>query len=329
VKLGLFLSAHHEPGDDAQRHLGEVLEQARAADALGFDAVVLGHHYLANSAFLQPVPLAATIAAHTERVRIVFGVHLLPLHSPIAVAEELATLDVLSNGRITAGFGVGYREKEYRAFGIPFKQRFKRLDEAVPIIRALWRGESVTAQGLFGEVTDARVHLRPVQPGGPPVWLGAFGARGIRRVAEHDACWLAPPDGDEATLRERLELLRSELKERGLSTDREYPLSREGYVAPSKSAALKAASEYILRQYSNYKSWDQAQQIEADSFLNSHALVCDPGEAVERLQRLERELGVTQVHLRMQWEGMSHEDAMAAIRTVGEQVIPRLQQEQA
>lgn len=325
MKLGLFLSAHHEPGGDSAQRVREVLEQARAADALGFDAVVLGHHYLANSAFLQPVPLAATIAASTARVRIAFGVHLLPLHNPVAIAEELATLDVLSGGRITAGFGVGYREKEYRAFGIPYAERFRRLDEAIPVIRALWRGETVTAEGRFGTIREARVHLLPVQPGGPPVWLGAFTPRGIRRVAEHDACWLAPPDGDEATLAERLGLLRRELAARDLPLEREYPLSREGYVAPSRSAALGTAREHLLRQYANYRSWDQAQQIEAESFLDEHTLVCEPEQAAERLLRWERELGVTQVHLRMQWEGMAHEDAMAAIRAVGEQVIPRLE----
>jgi alkanesulfonate monooxygenase SsuD/methylene tetrahydromethanopterin reductase-like flavin-dependent oxidoreductase (luciferase family) len=323
VKVGLFLSAHHPPGEPSARHLEQILEQARAADALGYDSVFLGHHYLANSAFLQPVPLAGMLAAVTSRVRIGFGVHLLSLHNPVAVAEELATLDVLSGGRVTAGFGVGYREKEFRAFGIPFADRFKRLDEAIPVIRALWRGETVTTQGRFGSLRDARVNLAPVQPGGPPVWLGAFTARGIRRVAEHDACWLAPPDGDDAELTERVGLLRSALAAEGHGLEREYPLAREGYIAPTRSAALGAAREYLLAQYRNYRSWDQAQAIDPDDFIDQHALVGEPGRAVERLRVLGR-IGFTQVHLRMQWDGMSHADAMAAIQLVGERVIGEL-----
>lgn len=324
MKLGLFLSAHQPPGRDTAALLDELYEQAELADELGFHSIFLGHHYLANSAFLQPLPLLGDLAARTERVRLGLGVYLLSLHNPVAVAEELATLDALSGGRLVAGFGSGYRKKEFEAFGIPFENRFRRLDEAVRVMRALWAGEEVTVEGEFGKLERARLHLPPSQPGGPPIWLGAFGDRGIRRVAEHDAVWLAPPDGDEETIGDRLTLLRAELEQRGCSLEREYPIAREGFVARDRGTALATAREHILRQYTNYRNWEQAQQIEADSFLAEQAVIGSPEDAIERLLGLERRLGVTQVLMRMQWDGMDHADSLAAIRTVGEDVIPHL-----
>jgi alkanesulfonate monooxygenase SsuD/methylene tetrahydromethanopterin reductase-like flavin-dependent oxidoreductase (luciferase family) len=324
MKLGIFLTPHHPLGENSTDHLADLFVQAEAADRLGFDSIFLGHHYLSNSAFFQPIPLAAALAERTERVAIGFGVHLLPLHNPLAMAEELATLDLITGGRLIAGFGCGYRTKEYRAFGIPFEERYRRLDESVSTVQALWRGEAVSVEGSFGTLRDAQVHLRPTHDGGPPVWLGAFGARGIRRVAEHDACWLAPPDRDDDGLREGFDTLRAAYRERGLNTDREYPVAREGYISTTGKGAAATAREHLLSQYRNYRSWDGAQSMDPDTFLAKNTLLSSPTEAVERLRHWERELGVTHVVLRTQWDGMAQEDAMASILAIGEEVIPEL-----
>lgn len=325
MKLGLFLSAHCAPEEDASRRLRQIVEQALAAEELGFSSLHLGHHYLAKSAFFQPLPLAAHLASVTERIRIAFGIYLLPVHNPLAVAEQFATLDVLSNGRIIAGFGVGYREKEYLAFGIPYEERFVRLDESVAIIRALWQGDEVTTSGHFGTLERARVNLLPIQSDGPPIMLGAYTSRGIRRVAEHDATWLAPPDGDEETLSARFSLFRKLLAENGLSLDREYPLAREGFIAESGDRAMFKARDYLVETYRNYRSLSALQGIDFEALVAEHALVCGPDEAVGRLNRLQRELGVTEVILRMDWSGLPPSDAMEAIETVGKYVIPQLE----
>jgi alkanesulfonate monooxygenase SsuD/methylene tetrahydromethanopterin reductase-like flavin-dependent oxidoreductase (luciferase family) len=118
----------------------------------------------------------AFAAAATERVRILPTVGVLPTHETVRFAKQMATVDVLSGGRLTVGVGVGGREEDYRAVGAPFAGRFARLDEQVALMRRVWRGE-VVVDGL------PPVGPEPVQPGGPPVLSAAMGPKSMARTA--------------------------------------------------------------------------------------------------------------------------------------------------
>lgn len=324
VRIGLFLSAQFPPDASARVGLDAVVQQAELAEELGFDAVFLGHHYLARSAFLQPLPLAAYLARATTRVRIGLGVLVAPLFNPLALAEELATLDVLSDGRITVGLGAGYRRSECTAFGVDWDDRVPRLRAMVPILRALWRGESVTASGSWGALDDARLPLECVQEGGPPIWLGAFAPGAIRRAAELDAPWLIGPEGTDSDVASRLAGYRDALVTYGHSLDRVYPLMREASVAGTTREAAERIRPHLEAQYAGYRSWDAAQRIDIDEFIHTHCLVGSPDTIVARVCGLADDLGITDVVLRTQFMGMPHADALDTIRLVGEHVIPRL-----
>lgn len=118
----------------------------------------------------------AFAAGVTERVRIVPSLYVLPMHSAVLAAKEIATLDVLSGGRVTVTVGVGGREVDYRAVGASMERRHARMDEQVACMRRIWAGEPPAA-GL-----DA-VGPRPVQPGGPPIHAGVMGPKALRRAA--------------------------------------------------------------------------------------------------------------------------------------------------
>lgn len=326
MRVGLFLSAQFPPDDSPAAGLQAITEQAILADELGFDSVWLGHHYLARSAFLQPLSLAAHLAGVTRRVRIGFGVLVAPLYNPIALAEELATLDVLSGGRIVAGLGAGYRKVECAAFGVDWEERGRLLRQYVPILRGLWRGESISARGAWGAVEGARLELRCVQEGGPPIWLGALAPAGIRRAAALDAPWIIGPEGNDADIAQRLTLYRAALEEHGHSPERVYPLTREAAVATTTEKAIASIRPHLEAQYSGYRSWDAAQAIDADEFVATHCLVGEPAAIVDRLHALERGLGITHVNLRLQFMGMPHAQALAGIRMFGEHVLPQLPQ---
>ena len=128
LRVGMSLSAHYSPGADVRSGLRDTMEQVALAEEMGLDTILLGHHYLTRSQFLQPVSTVAYLAARTERIRLGFGVYLLPLHNPLALAEEFATLDQLSGGRLVVGLGTGYRNVEFRAFNVPEAERVKRLE---------------------------------------------------------------------------------------------------------------------------------------------------------------------------------------------------------
>lgn len=324
MKVGLFLSAQFPPDAPPEEGLAAITEQALVAEELGFDSVFLGHHYLARSAFLQPLSLAAYLARATTRIRIGFGILVAPLFNPVALAEELATLDVLSRGRITVGLGAGYRRVECAAFGVDWDDRVRRLREYVPILRSLWRGEAVTASGTWGSVTDAVLPLRSVQEGGPPIWIGAFAPGAIKRAAALDTSWLIGPEGNDADIAERLTVFRTALADHGHNLDRPYPLTREAAVAETSAAAIEQVRPHLEAQYAAYRSWETAQEIEIDEFIRTHCLVGDPDAVGTRLGSLERELGITHAMLRMQYMGMPHEQALAGIRLFGEHVLPNV-----
>ncbi|MBO2447792.1 LLM class flavin-dependent oxidoreductase [Actinomadura barringtoniae] len=324
MKISAFLSAQFDPSASAVDGLDDVLRQAAAAEEAGFHALYLGHHYLAKSAFLQPVPLAGHLAASTSRIRIGFGVLLAPLLNPVALAEDLASLDVLSKGRLTVGLGAGYRKRENAAFGVAWDDRLRRLREYVPILRSLWAGETLDIKGSWGEAPGASLPLRPVQPGGPPIWIGAFAEPAVRRAARLDAPWLIGPKGNDAQLATMLKIYRDTLAEHGFPLEREYPMAREAYVADTRAAAIAGVRPHMERQYAGYKSWEDAQTLDLDRYLAEDCLVGTADDIVAKLRRWEDELGITEVSLRLQFVGGGQEETMGQIRRFGAEVIPRL-----
>lgn len=321
LKLSVFVSAHCPAGRDPVQLLDDVTRRVEFADRNGFESVVLGHHYLSSEQFLQPMTLAAYLAARTERIRIGFGVYLLPLGNPLAIAEELATLDVLSGGRISAGFGAGYRKREFAAAGVPFDERFRRLEEYVGVVQRLWSGETVDHAGSFGELDGAAIELRPLQPGGPPIWLGAFGEIGIRRAARLGTIWLGAPEGSLETLAERVAVYHGEYERLGTTPPESLPLSREVFVGPPGSDVAATARPYLAAQYRDYKSWDHG--LDVDDLIRQNAVVGEPGFVIERLQQY-RELGFTEIVARIDWPGMPDELVDRTLGMLADEVLPAL-----
>lgn len=324
MKIGLFLSAQASRGTSVAQRLDEVLGHVRLAEELGFHSVFLGHHYLTSSQFLQPVSLAGHLAAVTERVRLGFGVFLSPLWHPLVLAEELATLDCLSGGRLTVGVGAGYRQVEFDALGIEYDSRHRRLVEGIELMRSLWAGEAVSYDGPFGRVNDARLSLRPVQDVGPPVWIGAFGPKAIARAAALGVPWLASPEGTMDVLEERYALYRDGLRAAGHPLELPYPMSREGAVAATASEAAEAVRPFLEQQYRGYKQWDQVRDLSIDEVIAQHAVVGTPDDVTHRLREYGRRLGVTEVIMRVDWLGMDPAVAERTIRLLGTEVIPAL-----
>ena len=133
----------------------------------------------------SPMIAAATIAGRTERMRIGQGIVLLPLYGhPLKLAEDAAVLDVLSNGRLELGVGMGYREAEFSGFGLELSSRRRRMDEGIEIIRRAWTGEQFSYDGRYYQVNDAVLSPLPVQRPGPPLWLGAGTPKARAKVAQ-------------------------------------------------------------------------------------------------------------------------------------------------
>src|SRR5215471_14083883 len=172
-QFGLVVRGQAEAGEDIYRRFEETLAFVRLADRLGYDSVTKTAHYSAHPfQMLQLVPMLARFTAEAPRLRLNAGVLLLPLLSPLHVAEEFATLDVLSGGKIILGVGLGYRDVEFKAFGVPRAQRASRFEANLVAIRRLWTEDKVSMTAAHFELDEASCLPKPLQQPHPPICVG-------------------------------------------------------------------------------------------------------------------------------------------------------------
>lgn len=171
---------------------------AQAAEMAGFDSVWAGeHHVLAMSStripptqrYLNPVVALTYVAAFTRTIRLATGVLLLPQYQPLILAKELASLDVLSGGRLIVGIGVGWSEEEYVALGVSYHDRGARADEYLAAIRAIWSEGTPAYHGRFVSFQDVVAYPHPVQQPSPPVVVGGRAPAVLRRAVEQANGW--------------------------------------------------------------------------------------------------------------------------------------------
>ena len=156
VQFGLMLRAQFPGQDDMQLRFREMMEQARLADRLGYASLTNGMHYSsAPYQDLQQLPFLSRVMAEAPNLRLNFGIILLSLHKPLDIAENLATVDVMSGGKVIFGAALGYREVEFLAFGTNQKERVLRFEENLIAIKRLWTEDVVNMKGSHFELKDA------------------------------------------------------------------------------------------------------------------------------------------------------------------------------
>jgi alkanesulfonate monooxygenase SsuD/methylene tetrahydromethanopterin reductase-like flavin-dependent oxidoreductase (luciferase family) len=330
VKLGLMLANQYTLDESMASRIDEVVEQVRLARDLGFDLVALGQHHLATP-YQQPssVPFLARLAAETGSMRIGVLVFLLPLHNPVDLAEQVATLDAISHGRMIVGVGIGYRPEEFAAFGIPLSERVPRLLEGLEVMRRLWTQEHVEYSGRFYTVPSSQSTIRTVQQPHPPIWVAANQDVAVRRVGKLGHTWIMNPHVTVDLLRQQVELYRSSLAEAGHAFPSEFPLLREAWVAPTREQAWTEAGPFLASKYQVYESWGQDKVVPADQHFarpledlaRDRFIVGTPDDLIAEANRYASELGVTTLILRIQWAGMQRERVLKAIQLIGESVL--------
>lgn len=160
------------------------LELAVYAESLGFDDLWIGEHIAFHIPTFDAITTMAAVAASTTQIGIGIAAAILPLRPAAAMAKAITTLDIISTGRLRLGVGVGGEfPKEFEAVGIPLRERGKRTDEAIEIMRALWAPGSASYQGRFVQFKEIRMEPKPVQKNGPPILVGGRSEAAIRRAA--------------------------------------------------------------------------------------------------------------------------------------------------
>jgi alkanesulfonate monooxygenase SsuD/methylene tetrahydromethanopterin reductase-like flavin-dependent oxidoreductase (luciferase family) len=165
---------------------------ARRAAALGFDTLAANDHLVFASPWLDGPTALASVIGDSGSMTLATTVSLPVVRGPVQLAKAMAALDLLSSGRTVVAVGPGSSPRDYEIAGIDFDERWKRLDEAVPAMRALWRADNEPFVGRFYSTEGIELHPLPAQIGGPPIWIGSWGsAAGLRRTARLADGWLA------------------------------------------------------------------------------------------------------------------------------------------
>lgn len=333
VRFTYALPAQCPPEKPADRFLGEMIEQVHAAGAAGFTALTAPQHHLVGPLqYFQPIPLLARMAAVAPGMELHAGIILLALHHPVEIAESLATLDVISGGRLVAGFGLGYREPEFAAFGVPRGERVARFEEYLEVIERLWTGEPVSYGGRFIRLEGQQIALRPLQRPRPPIWIGANADAGVRRAARLGDAWLMNPHGALPALRRQLDLYLETRRELDRLAPERLPLAKELFVAEDRAEALRRATPYLAEKYRTYAAWGQAGTLPADDawpeefheLMRDRFIIGDPDDVVAALRTYRDQLQVTDFDLRVCWPGMPQRDVLTAIDLLGGHVLPRV-----
>lgn len=199
--FGLLLPTREAVMSQAAPDFGPILDLAERAEALGFDSVWVGDSVLARPRF-EPLATLAAVAARTSRVRLGTAVLVPSLRQPVVLANEIATLDHVSGGRLILGLGIGgaspTNAREFAACGLSISHRVGLFEEGVAVMRRLWAGEEVSFHGRHVQLDAARLGFRPLQQPGPPLWLAGGVDNAFRRVLRHGAGWFPISSSPEA-----------------------------------------------------------------------------------------------------------------------------------
>jgi alkanesulfonate monooxygenase SsuD/methylene tetrahydromethanopterin reductase-like flavin-dependent oxidoreductase (luciferase family) len=334
IKIGIFLNTNYGADENVAARFREAAEQVRMARDYGFSSVCVGQHFLTEYQKLQPIPVLSRLAAESGDMRLLPGILLLPLFNPVYVAEEIATLDVISGGRVIFGLGVGYRDVEFEAFGVRKTERGARFEESLEAVKRLWTEDEVSFEGRFFRIPKAQVRTRPLQRPHPPIWVAAQADAGVRRAARVADVLFLNPQARIATLREQAELFRRTRRELGRPVPEEMACHKEVFIAPDMDTALREGKPFLEGKLKMYARWGQARELPAasatfanegfDDLRKDRVIVGDPEHCVAEFKRYHREVGINHFSCVLNWPGMQHWQILRSIQLIGERVLPAL-----
>lgn len=340
MKFGIGYYSLQSPPHHPRPHkdlYAEMLTEIETADQMGFDSAWLTEHHFLEDGYCPSILLtAAAIAARTKKIRIGTGVLLIPLHDPIRVAEDAAVVDLISNGRLILGLGLGYRSEEYDGFGRELKERKGRIEESLEIFSKAWTGGAFSMEGKYYKVNNHSITPKPVQQ--PiPIWIGAFSEPAIKRAARIGAPLYVPAIGVIPIIKYLFDMHSNFLKEFGRNPDDfEKPLVREMYISDKNAdETWEDIKEHVTYTAKGYASWGSMVDTEGNllsdptdpilyDIARKQSIIGTPGECIEQIKEYQDNLPVDNMICRFKFPGISHDEAMRSMKLFVEKVLPKV-----
>jgi alkanesulfonate monooxygenase SsuD/methylene tetrahydromethanopterin reductase-like flavin-dependent oxidoreductase (luciferase family) len=329
MRFGLFGGAKSAGGGPSGDSTGytQFIDYVALAEELGYESLfVVEHHFTGVGQVSASLNLLSYLAARTTRMRLGTAVVVLPWHNPVLLAEQVATLDLLSGGRFDFGVGKGYREGEFAGFCIPPEEAAERFDEAMAVLRAAWASNGrFSHHGKRWHFANVVVEPRPLQQPHPPLWMGAGSFESIRRAAREGYNLLLDQIASVDLTIERVRQYRDEQAKTGQNPKAgKIGLTRGLHIVTTQAEREEA---YRKRRQTLERIGTLARGPDAEKFHNPSsfadadiagqdaALIGTPDEIIARLKRLEA--GGVDTVLLVDVTGSKH-----ALRVFAAEVMP-------
>ena len=328
VRLSVFSVMDHYP--DRDRSIAEfyrqVLEQCQLADSLGYDSFwVAEHHFHEYGVVTNPALFLAAAAACTTRIKLGPAIAVLPFRDPLLCAEDYASLDLISGGRLIMGVGSGYLAHEFAGFGVEGKDKRERFDEALSVIRGLWTGATMDFAGKFSRVNKVALNVTPLQRPAPPIFVAALRPEACYHIGRQGHGLMVVP---YASVDERLEIANMiEDYQRGAAEGGhgQTPgvlVALHAHVAESDRAARDAALAAFNR-YRDTRLYAKSHKSYDEVITAGLGLFGAVETVVEQLAQMHA-LGVGHVLLLKNFGALDHHQVVTSMRRFAGEVRPRL-----
>lgn len=328
MKFGLFGGAKSggKASSDSQSY-SKFIDYVLRAEELGYDSLfVVEHHFTGNSQVSASLNLLSFLAGRTQRMRLGTAVVVLPWHNPVLLAEQVATLDLLSGGRFDFGVGKGYRDAEFASFCIPKPEASERFDECMDILRKAWTtSDRFSHHGKHWTFRNIVVEPRPVQEPHPPFWMGAGSPEAIRRAGREGYNLLLDQIATIELTIERVAIYRAEIERQGQRFDgMRVGVTRAVQIVRSEEERKSAftlrrktlAAIGALARGPGAERYQNAESFaDADLAAENAALIGTPEEIIVQLRQLERG-GVEYVLL------IDSSGSINTLRTFASEIMP-------
>ena len=348
MRFGLFYQASEADGQTHIERYAEMLDLIALGDTLGFDVAWLAelHFGGAFSLLASPLMVVPVIAQRTQRIRIGTAVTLLPLHHPLSCAEQAATADLLSGGRLEFGVGRGSIPSQFHGFRVAVSENRARFDEALEIIRLAWTKERFSFRGAFYQVEDVAVVPRPLQRPHPPIRVAVHTAESFAHIGD---LGLSIYSGTTTTplpqLREYMALYRAHLAAAGHTWQPDQmALMLPVHVGATSGAARDAMRAGVLKYYRNIETifaqlpdsyGDHLPRLKTiretianlpyETFCRDQGVFGDAAEVVDRLQTARDEFELSQIICWFdQGSMLPRAEVERAMRQFTDEVMPKL-----
>lgn len=311
LKVSIFVPTQVLEAQDVLPQIEMLDEVVRQLPGRGVDGLFVLHHAAAQTPIIQPLPLLARFSVLAPGLELGTGVLILPLHNPFVLAEDLATIDHMTAGKLVVGLGAGYREPEFAAAGVSLKDRGRLMDEGIAALRDYFSDE--------GRVVDGhRIRVRPHRPGGPPIWIGATSSAALRRAARIADGYLAPLTARKPELQKATELHDRYRAEYGREPATERPLMRDLVLTDVDDRAFA----YLKKEFEGYAQYNVPIVLrDLDGREDGNFVVGNRDYVADQLTQFV-EMGFNHLVLRVAWTGMPAEIFQNQLRGLLEDVIP-------